>query len=238
MAAGLEEAMTHAEQRAKLAQLKAVCDALGETRWLLGRDIGYGKDSIWGLEIFETRENGEHNGVVGSFIRHKRQTGAIFAVAARNELPALIEAHLAALDEIADVRGEVEDALLKGTIEADDERLRKAGERVGIEQGCDTAEWMADEIEVLRKQAGERESLADTISVPAEELAGAIRHMRDVVASRDAEIEKLKAAGKELLSNTQCEATMGGGTWHWRSARGVAVHEAIVAAKKAFEEGE
>lgn len=39
---------------------------------------------------------------------------------------------------------------LEGTIRADDERLRRAGERTGIFAGCDTAEWLADEVLNLR----------------------------------------------------------------------------------------
>lgn len=39
---------------------------------------------------------------------------------------------------------------LRGAMRADDLRLRIAGERVGIIQGCDLPDWMADEIEHLR----------------------------------------------------------------------------------------
>jgi hypothetical protein len=40
--------------------------------------------------------------------------------------------------------------LLRGALDAADERLRKAGERVGIYCGCDTPDALADEIERLR----------------------------------------------------------------------------------------
>ena len=66
---------------------------------------------------------------------------------ARADWPALIKAHQEAMDEID---------TLRGAMAADDERLRKAGERVGIDQGCDTAEWMADEIERLRADVAAR----------------------------------------------------------------------------------
>ncbi len=39
---------------------------------------------------------------------------------------------------------------LRGAMAADDKRLREAGQRVGIIQGCDTPDAMADEIERLR----------------------------------------------------------------------------------------
>lgn len=42
-----------------------------------------------------------------------------------------------------------ENDTLRGAMAANDERLRVAGERVGIIAGCDTAELMADEIECL-----------------------------------------------------------------------------------------
>jgi cell division septum initiation protein DivIVA len=45
--------------------------------------------------------------------------------------------------------------LLEGVIRVDDERLRKAGDSVGIDVGCDTAHWMADEILGLRKKLDE-----------------------------------------------------------------------------------
>lgn len=44
-----------------------------------------------------------------------------------------------------------DNAKLRGAMHADDERLRTAGERVGIVAGCDTAEQMADEIIRLRE---------------------------------------------------------------------------------------
>lgn len=91
-----------------LDEQQAICDALGPGTWHLGRDIGYGEDSIWSLEIFETRENGEHNGAVGSFIRHKRLTGSMFAVAARTEWPKSIKERRALLAEIADLQATVE----------------------------------------------------------------------------------------------------------------------------------
>lgn len=53
-------------------------------------------------------------------------------------------------DRMRDLLGEL--ALVRGAMRADDERLRLAGERVGIEYGCDTAEHMADEIEALRAE--------------------------------------------------------------------------------------
>ena len=70
-----------------------------------------------------------------------------FVKIARADWPALIKAHQEAMDEID---------TLRGAMAADDERLRKAGERVGIDQGCDTAEWMADEIERLRADVAAR----------------------------------------------------------------------------------
>lgn len=41
---------------------------------------------------------------------------------------------------------------LQGAMAADSERLERAGRRVGIKQGCDTAEWMADTIERLEAE--------------------------------------------------------------------------------------
>lgn len=48
--------------------------------------------------------------------------------------------------------GVVEMKRLRGTIAADDERLRIAGERTGLPFGCDTAEHMADELLSLREE--------------------------------------------------------------------------------------
>ena len=52
--------------------------------------------------------------------------------------------------ELDRLRADLE--LVRGAMKADDERLRIAGERVGIVAGCDTAEWMADEIDRLRAE--------------------------------------------------------------------------------------
>lgn len=43
-------------------------------------------------------------------------------------------------------------------IAADDARLREAGERVGLYNGCDTADAMADRIEHLRSTITERDA--------------------------------------------------------------------------------
>lgn len=65
-----------------------------------------------------------------------------------------------------------ENTRLRGAMAADDERLRKAAERVGIVSGCDAPEWMAEEIERLRTllrsawhalDAGEFSQLRDRI---------------------------------------------------------------------------
>jgi hypothetical protein len=40
----------------------------------------------------------------------------------------------------------------QGAMRADDERLQLAGERVGLALGCDTPDWMADEILALRER--------------------------------------------------------------------------------------
>lgn len=50
--------------------------------------------------------------------------------------------------QIATLTQEV--AMLRGAIAADAERLRLEGARVGIEMGCDTPHWMAEEILALR----------------------------------------------------------------------------------------
>ena len=61
-----------------------------------------------------------------------------------------------AANEIERLRAEND--TLRGAMAANDERLRVAGERVGIIAGCDTAELMADEIEcLLAEVAGLRE---------------------------------------------------------------------------------
>ena len=52
--------------------------------------------------------------------------------------------------------------MLREKINADDERLLRAGMRVGIVAGCDTAEWMADEIERLREFVEEVRRTGDT----------------------------------------------------------------------------
>lgn len=41
---------------------------------------------------------------------------------------------------------------LRGAQAADDERLSRAAQRVGVHSGCDAAEWMADEIARLRDE--------------------------------------------------------------------------------------
>ena len=53
-------------------------------------------------------------------------------------------------DQIAVLRAEL--AKTQGAMAADDERLRRAGERVGIEMGCDTPDWMAESILALRDE--------------------------------------------------------------------------------------
>lgn len=45
-------------------------------------------------------------------------------------------------------------ARLRGAMKADDERLRLAAARVGIDAGCDAPEMMADEIQRLRSDSG------------------------------------------------------------------------------------
>lgn len=45
-------------------------------------------------------------------------------------------------------------ALLRGAMAADDERLRLASARVGIDAGCDAPEMMAEEIQRLRSERG------------------------------------------------------------------------------------
>lgn len=47
---------------------------------------------------------------------------------------------------------------LHGAMKADDERLRTAGERVGLFADCDTADLMADEIERLRASLATKEA--------------------------------------------------------------------------------
>lgn len=73
------------------------------------------------------------------------------------------------------IRAELEEeiALLKGALAADAETNRVEGARVGIEMGCDTAHWMAEEILGLRahvarlkvavKEAGELLRRADAL---------------------------------------------------------------------------
>lgn len=65
---------------------------------------------------------------------------------------------------------------LRGAMRADDLRLRIAGERVGIVQGCDNPDWMADEIERLRAAVkAENEAcakIADTWSSDAQRQFG------------------------------------------------------------------
>lgn len=54
-------------------------------------------------------------------------------------------------------------AELKGAMRADDERLRKAGQRVGIIRGCDTAEAMADRIQELEQKLADAETVNDAL---------------------------------------------------------------------------
>lgn len=63
--------------------------------------------------------------------------------------------HVAAHSMFSEAADEIE--RLRGAMAADDERLRKAGERVGI--GCDTAEAMADETERRVRRHDHRGSL-------------------------------------------------------------------------------
>jgi len=53
-----------------------------------------------------------------------------------------------------------ENEMLKGAMNADDERLRKAGERVGVIAGCDNPDWMADKILSLRAWIAKLEDTA------------------------------------------------------------------------------
>jgi len=49
-------------------------------------------------------------------------------------------------------------ATLRATVAADDERLRTAGARVGVEYGCDTADWMAERILELRATVDQQQA--------------------------------------------------------------------------------
>jgi len=52
--------------------------------------------------------------------------------------------------------------MLRETMRADDERLHIAGERVGLYMGCDTPDWMADEIIALRRElAAYKQAMAE-----------------------------------------------------------------------------
>lgn len=84
--------MTHTEQRAKLAQLKAVCDALTAEQRRYDGEIAAGRIAI----------------VDGTVHRLERK-----ALAA---LPAPIEAHSAALDEIERLKSEL--ACARGLLSA------------------------------------------------------------------------------------------------------------------------
>jgi len=91
--------MTHTEQRAKLAQLKAVCDAATAGPWK-ALWVVHGmpaKPCKFGLVAEET---GLETG------RMWEREDAVFMEQAANELPALIEAHEKALDEIERLRAE------------------------------------------------------------------------------------------------------------------------------------
>lgn len=68
----------------------------------------------------------------------------------------------------------------EGTIRADDDRLQSAGERVGVIAGCDTADWMADEIERLRAESVGLQSML------AESRANDMQAMRWLAECREA----------------------------------------------------
>ena len=95
-----------------------------------------------------------------------------------------------ALDEAASVVTALQEEIttLRGAMKADDERLRNAGERVGIFADCDTAEMMADEIMALRA------ALADERKRALEEAADLINEFA-VGMGRIAEHRK---AGRQL----------------------------------------
>lgn len=74
-------------------------------------------------------------------------------VAARNALPALLAEVRASRAEIAGLRADL--AMASGTIHAQDERERRAGERCGItyeQHGCDWPDAMAEEVLRLRAE--------------------------------------------------------------------------------------
>jgi hypothetical protein len=76
----------------------------------------------------------------------------------------------AAADLIERQQKEIEE--LRGAMRAYDERLRTAGESVGIAAGCDTPEGMADEITRLRLALKE-----NTIAAGLWNVAAAIRSL-------------------------------------------------------------
>lgn len=96
---GPELRATHTEQREKLARLKAVCDAATAGPWTHRIDRDWPKpdriiETPEGFVIIRDENCEQH------FKLDRDHTNFEFIATARTELPALIEAHIAALDEV------------------------------------------------------------------------------------------------------------------------------------------
>lgn len=107
--------------------------------------IGY-EESL-AAEVAALRAENERLKVAYNFVLWDRRTDDM-AMDALRRLDSLTTERDKARSEIA---------ALRAAMSASDDRLRRAGERVGIVLGCDTADWMADEITALRAVLAETE---------------------------------------------------------------------------------
>lgn len=186
--------MNHTELRAALAEDERIQQAATAGPWE-GRWLPYGgvPPAPCNFGVISIPKNGIETA------RIWEQADAEFILEARTRWPERTKQLREALDEIE---------LLKGAMAADEERLRTHGMRVGIWFGCDTAEHMADEIERLNRaiESWKREE----------------QIWREAESAMNAEIERMKAAGKVLAH----EGVPFGDRDKWWEAR------------KVFEEGE
>lgn len=85
-------------------------------------------------------------------------------------------------------------ATLRATVAADDERLRAAGARVGVEYGCDTADWMAERILELRATADQQQARIREL----EENAALRAHLKELQGWKDRTMATALEAGQLL----------------------------------------
>ena len=96
-------------------------------------------------------------------------------------------------------QGAAEIATLRATVAADDERLRAAGALVGVEFGCDTADWMAERILELRSTVDQQQARITALETDLMNQIDNSVALAHTVQAREARITELETALKDLL---------------------------------------